>query len=340
MNEVIREKIDAYNKCHFVVGYCGLSTLIDFETQILNKASKGNFSFKLHLGLAHWEGLSEKIIVKLEDLHYKLQEYDTNSGVWIIAKNRYHGKLYLFGNMELPQEAIVGSSNFSDQGLSKNYEVNLQTNNKELLSQLHDVKTQLQENSYPFSSQNISIKGVSKKSKLKLDSITPPEDMPTSKPIRPADFFIPLRAQPMSSLNLHFGRGRKNKKTGVITPRPYYEVEVTLQKKFWANSEATKFIPNQIEKAVYWAITDTSEVFECNFHRKSGAKSDKRPLHETGGEFQSTPREALGKYLKNKLINSNCLSFGEPVTQNVLDLYGSQKIKVWKLSQNKLYLSY
>lgn len=340
MNEVIREKIDNYSKCQFVVGYCGLSTLIDFETQILNKASKGNFTFKLYLGLAHWEGLRERAISKLEELHSKLQEHDANSGVWIITKNRYHGKMYLFGNMKLPQEAIVGSSNFSDQGLSKNYEVNLQTNNEVLLSQLHDVKIKLQENSYPFSSQNISIRGVSRKSKHKLDSITPPKDMPTSKPQRPADFFIPLRAQPKSSLNLHFGKGRENKKTGVVTPRPYYEVEITLKKEFWTTSGATKFIPNQIEPAFFWAITDTSEVFECNFHRKTLTKSDKKPLHETGGEFQSTPREALGKYLKNKLINSNCLSFGEPVTQDVLDLYGSQKIKVWKLGQNKLYLSY
>ncbi|MDC3251651.1 NgoFVII family restriction endonuclease [Planctomycetota bacterium] len=343
LNDVIREKLSNYNKFDFVVGYFGLPTLSEHEAEILNQIKNNDSSYRLILGLAHWEGLSEKSITKLESFHRNVQSLDPDSGVWIITENKFHGKFYLFGDSSSYREAIIGSSNFSRAGLSTNYEVNLHTNEQHILSQLIDIKERLLKTSYPIGKHDLTIKGVSKKSyKVLQETDHALKDIQRIKPDRAPDFSIPIRADQKtqrSNLNLHFGSGRK-KADGIFIPRPFFEIEITLKKDFWTTSGASDFVSNQNKKVEFDVATDTGEVFTCNFHRKTSSKTDARPLHENSAEFQSTPREALGKYLKGKLINHNCLKYGEPVTEETLECYGSSQIKAWKTSPSSLYLSF
>ena len=54
----------------------------------------------------------------------------------------------------------------------------------------------------------------------------------------------------------------------------------------------------------------------------------------------STPREALGKFIKDKLISSGALEFGEAVLQETLQDYGNNKLKFKKLDGNRLYIEF
>ena len=67
-------------------------------------------------------------------------------------------------------------------------------------------------------------------------------------------------------------------------------------------------------------------------------KFDNRPLHEIGADFQSTPREELGRFVKNKLILAGAMNFGDAVTDDVLNEYGANAIKVRVMDGNRLHL--
>ena len=190
----------------------------------------------------------------------------------------------------------------------------------------------------------LTIKGVSKKNYKYLQEANKnvPDGIQYKKPDRAPDFSIPIRADEKlqkSNLNLHFGAGRKTS-DGIYIPRPYFEVEITLKRDFWTESKAADVVPNSHEKIEFFAVTDTAESFTCNFHRKTTSRKDERTLHENSAEFQSTLREALGRYLKGKLINHNCMSYGDPVTNETLECYGANQINVWVTGQKTLYLSF
>ena len=86
--------------------------------------------------------------------------------------------------------------------------------------------------------------------------------------------------------------------------------------------------------------TDDGMYFSCNFNRKSANAKDTRPLHEIGGDFQSTPREALGMYIKDKLIDAGALSYGEQITDDTFAYYGKSHIDVRMINSTTLHLTF
>ena len=80
-------------------------------------------------------------------------------------------------------------------------------------------------------------------------------------------------------------------------------------------------------------------MFEAKFKRKT-KDNDLRPIHETGGDFMSVPREALGKFVKDKLIQAGVLEFGELITEETLLDYGNDKLSFKKLDGQRLYVEF
>ena len=54
----------------------------------------------------------------------------------------------------------------------------------------------------------------------------------------------------------------------------------------------------------------------------------------------SSPREALGKYIKDKLISSGVLKFGELITDETLQDYGKESLRFKKLDGNRLFMEF
>ena len=318
-------------------GYFGASQIEDAKPLFLEIAKKGGNVTLIH-GMGMWEGIRKTLENSIFSLNNELQKISPKSGFYFYTKQRFHGKIYFFDNVET-QTCIVGSSNFSRNGVSSNLEANLLQTDKKSLELTSSFLKLLLKQSQRYEDYLLPDKGVSKKSKsLFLDKPKDNFEVPTDIWTKPIDFTIPIRIQPRSSLNLTFGLGRKDTK-GLYAIRPYYEVEITVPKEYWVKP-FINFIPNQTEPAIFEIFTDNGLYFEANFKRKTTNKFDTRPLHETGGDFMSSPREALGKYIKDKLISSGALEFGEAVSEDTLLDYGNNKLRFKKLDGNRLYVEF
>lgn len=86
----------------------------------------------------------------------------------------------------------------------------------------------------------------------------------------------------------------------------------------------------------YKTFTDNGMYFDTLFSAKTKGKS----LHNGTCDFMSSPRQALGIYIKDKLIEAGAMKFGELVTDEVLDLYGKREILAKVYPGNKLYLEF
>ena len=318
-------------------GYFGASQIEEARPLFLNVVRNGGNVTLIH-GMGMWEGIRNSLESSISSLNTELQKHSLQSGFYFYTKQRFHGKIYFFDNDDI-KTCIVGSSNFSKNGVVSNLEANLLQTDKKSIELTSNFLNLLLKQSHIYNYALLPDKGISKKSKpLFLEKPHDDYVLPIDTWTRPFDFKIPIRVQPRSSLNLTFGLGRKDLK-GLYKIRPYYEVEITIPKEYWVKP-FINFIPNQIEPAIFEIFTDNGLYFEANFKRKSQNKLDKRPLHETGGDFMSSPREALGKYIKDKLIASGALEFGEVVTEETLLDYGNDKLKFKKLDGNRLYIEF
>ena len=91
-------------------GYASLDVINAFEKPFVDIAKKGGTS-RLLLGMAFYEGLSQKKLDAVIKLHNTLKPFGNNSGVFVTNGRRYHGKVYQF-DKEQVSNIYVGSSNF------------------------------------------------------------------------------------------------------------------------------------------------------------------------------------------------------------------------------------
>ena len=64
------------------------------------------------------------------------------------------------------------------------------------------------------------------------------------------------------------------------------------------------------------------------------------PIYETGVDFMSSPREALGQYIKNKLIDLGSMNYGDRVTEEVLEDTNKKELKFKVIGDKTLYLEF
>jgi hypothetical protein len=126
---------------------------------------------------------------------------------------------------------------------------------------------------------------------------------------------------PKSNLNTYFGKGRLNKKTGIITPRPWYEIELIADKDLISQTE--------YPKGDFTAYTDDGYII---------------PMRTQGDNYKNIRSkdslQIFGMWLKGKLEHSNSLKKYEPVTQETLIEYGSDRLIFYKIDKGKYYLEF
>lgn len=311
-------------------GYFGKSEVDRHYKSLIDLAKQGG-EVKLIHGMAGSEGLAPKLQNTLEALHRDLQQVSNSSAIYI-SKQRYHGKLYIFdkGNVK---NISIGSSNFSLSGFETNIELNVNSSENDLQIEAQQFFNQLLTDSIVIDKFKLPQRGTQ-------TIVQRAKAVPSSKiNALPVSYTLPLRVKPKSSLNLFLSSGRLNSNTGIYTPRPFYEVELTIPKSYWV-APLTNFVANQNDKQVFDAITDTGMSFEVNFKRKTTGKGDKRGIHQTGGDFMSSPREDLGLYIKGKLMQAGLLRFGEPITEDILESYGNDKLEIIDLGNKELYIKF
>jgi len=343
---VISSLLNSSDKVTIASGYFGLSQVQKYRPKFLDIVKNGGCVTLIH-GLGKFESVPPVLERELGSLQKDLAKYRTNAdtGVFFATERRYHGKIYRLQE-GLEVRALIGSSNFSKQGNVDNLEANILTSDKNIIHQADDLIHQLLKFSQEYSPGILpqrKSRGVQtgKATNYAIPSGVPP--IPANLLSKPADFTLPVRVHERSSFNLAFGKGRLVRPTNgkpYYIPRPFYEVEITLPREFWT-PPLTNFIANSISRPVEFnAYTDNGMYFQCNFNRKHSGKSDQRSLHEIGGDFQSTPREALGMFVKDKLISSGAMNFGEQITEDTLAYYGQSQIKVRMIDKKTLHLEF
>lgn len=126
---------------------------------------------------------------------------------------------------------------------------------------------------------------------------------------------------PKSNLNTYFGKGRLNSKTGIIKPRPWYEIELIANKDLISQAE--------YPQGDFTAYTDDGYVI---------------PMRTQGDNYKNIRSrdslEIFGIWLKGKLERSGSLKKYEPVTKETLLEYGLDELAFYKIEEGKYYLEF
>jgi hypothetical protein len=308
-------------------GYASLDIIHAYEKSFLEIANTGGVS-KLLLGMAFYEGLSQKKLDAVTGLNKKLKEFDNGSGVYVTNGRRYHGKVYYFHD-ENTASIYVGSSNFSSSGTKGNIECTIPISVDEEKKALINFIDELYSPTYSITIDHVDIIVPGKK-KIIIKSI---EDYWYSlKTYDPASidvsmlpkFEYPLKRvaeMEKSNLNVFFGKGRLNTTTKKITPRPWYEIELIASKDL--NSQM--YYP----KGDFLAYTNDGLII---------------PMRTQGDYFKNIRSkrslQIFGIWLKGKLEKSGALKKYEPVTLETLEEYGNDKLTFYKMEEGKYYMEF
>ena len=307
-------------------GYVGIDIVNLFEKEFLRIANNGGSS-RLLLGMALYESMSQKKVDVLNSLNDKLLQYDNSSGVYVANGRRYHGKVYYFKNKK-DSNLFIGSSNFSSSGMGGNIECTIPV---ETSRQKHSIIDFLEtlyspEYSVTIDRVNIRIKGAKKSvQKRKNDWSSIEKYNQSSIDISQSSKFEfslqNINETHKSNLNVYFGKGRENKKTGKITARPWYEIELIAPREMNSN----KHYP----RGSFTAYTDDGYII---------------PMKTSGANYKNIRSEKnlqnYGRWLKGKLQKSGALEKYQPVTMDTLKEYGSEKITFYKISDGNYYMEF
>lgn len=308
-------------------GCTSLDIIHAYEGSFENIAKSGGTS-RLLLGMAFYEGLSQKKLDAVTSLNKKLMKHGNSSGVYVTNGRRYHGKVYYFSNND-QNNIYVGSSNFSSSGTKGNIECTVpilaEKQKETLINFLKDLYSA--DYSINISEAEITVPG---KKKVVLHTVqsqwesinryNPNEIDKKSLP----KFEFPLSRiaeKEKSNLNVYFGKGRLNRSTGKITPRPWYEIELIASNDL--NSQT--YYP----KGDFLAYTDDGYII---------------PMRTQGDYYKNIRSkqslQLFGIWLKGKLEQSGALKKYEPVTLDTLEEYGNDKLTLYKIEEGKFFMEF
>jgi len=284
----------------------------------------------LLIGMHYFDGITRtqyEASLYLNDFLIK-----NNLGSVSIANTfRFHGKLYSFSKENEIIAGIIGSSNLDSMlKFHRSYEADLLVTDIKTSKEICDlIKNARQKIAIPihnwqpdnYNEVNKLLEGHENVEKIDTPTIS---NILTSLN-KEISFELPLKATPKSNLNCCFGTGRKNRNTGFIIPRPWYEAEVIVPIEITRNLNYPKAIFPEKENIIT-VYTDDGWRFDCTING------------DYGKNFRSVGTlQILGKWIKGRLENSGALKISEPVTNEVLKKYGRDNVKLTATDNPKIW---
>ena len=317
------------NQMDIAVGYITADSLAQLRRTVdLNNIDK----LCLIIGMHYFEQFT-----KVEyDTAIDLNNYLMGKGkgeVRLANAFRFHGKLYLYSNLGKPFAGIIGSNNLSgiSKGGNQSYEASLLIDDSSLTKAMetfiNSLKVKATKNIRDLSITRFKKRNYPLQNQPNVEEADPNEFADIWSHKTSTTFNIPLKDAPRSNLNVHFGKGRENSHTGVITPRHWYEIEIIVPKKI----TSLKGYPiTNTPNAVFNVITDDGYKFKCN------VSGDYSKNFRSEGDLK-----ILGKWIKGRLENSGALIVGEPVTKETFQRYGRDNFTMTKMDvENLWYLDF
>lgn len=315
------EQLKRAHNVKIASGYFSLDILQKYEPLLLEKAQ--HHQCKILLGMAFYEGLSQKQFDLVDKLNKQMITMETESGFYVTNGRKYHGKIF-----QLNGKTFLGSSNFSSSGFKGNIEATVQCS-KEQEEKISDFLNSLfsKEHSIKVENAQIPIKGkitlIGNKAKGTWESLRRHQltegspDIRLDQKIATYDL-LELAEHEKSNLNIFFGKGRENKKTKVIIPRPWYEFEIIASKKITASPD--------YPQGNFLAYTDDGYIMPM---KTSG--DYKKNLRSEGG------LQVFGRWFKGRLEDDGVLTKFEQITPETILEYGKTKLTLYKMNREGCY---
>lgn len=315
---------DYLKKCdllRFASGYISSDAMIELKKIIeVNNKPK----IEMLIGMHYFDLFTRAQYDAAIQLNTTLR--DMNLGFVNLSNTvKFHGKMYSFVNSNQPVAGIVGSSNLSSMigNSSVNFEADIFTQNPTFLKgfdlALSDIISKLGTTIDSFNIDKFNEYNNLLEDQYGVEKISREFQAQIEKSKTDLVFEIPIKTEPKSNLNAFFGKGRVNQR-GFEMPRPWYEVEIIVSKAITSNEDYPKGTP-------FYVITDDGWKFRC----------------KTSGDFYKNFRseddlKILGKWIKGRLEQHQALKIGTPVTDEVLEKYGSKSIKLIKSTIDNLWI--
>jgi HKD family nuclease len=320
-------------------GYIGIDVFKKTESLLKNIVDNGG-TVTLIFGLGRWEGISPNLEPMLRSFHDYIHGIDSKSGVYFCQKDKYHGKIYLFNNSS-EKWLTVGSSNFSPTGFGDYHEANLKITNDSIFLEFEEYFNRLLlDNAKPINLLKFPSRKADLTKKEKYKIVRVPDDFRKL----PIEFKLQIKITPAAHVNLFAGSGRFVKKSGLYTRRGWYEVEIGITVEE-VKTNLINILPNTLGPYYITLIDEYGNMMSANFKRKNTDREDKRTMHELGADFMTGKgdsdknmkhgRKQLGFYIKDKLIESGLLRYGEVITEDILDMYGNHYLEFRKVPEKE-----
>jgi len=312
------------------VGYVTTDSLAELKQAVAYNDNVEEIN--LIIGMHYWDKFTKPEYNAAIGLNDFLTE-NQRGEVRLVKSFRFHGKLYSYSDETGAFAGIIGSNNLSSivQNHVRIYEASAIFTEKNDSLRMRDFIELLSERA----SENIrdcSIDKFNDRSRLlegheNVKELPPEALVDVLQSLTNVRFEIPLvkngKVPPESNLNVYFGKGRENKTTGLIKPRPWYEVELMVPNTI----TALQGYPQQkTPSAEFDVITDDGWEFSC----------------KVSGDFSKNFRSKgdlniLGRWIKGRLENVGALEVGQPVTKETFDIYGRDSFTLTKTTKPNLW---
>lgn len=307
LHSVFERELVTATQIDIAVGYVSEKSLRRLH-EIAEQRS--DLTINLTCGMHYREGMTQTQLTHAKALHKTLSE-SGRGGVYVTKQIKYHGKIYLFTSAT-GMSCYVGSANLSSilAGHTDTMEAGMffPVAPVSVTEHLHrDVYPQWE----PVGAAAIP---------LVPDRTSPMHNVEEAQEVSTAEvvqimtspathtFYLPLKANPSSSLNAHLsGGGMRAQKFGGGLARSWYEGELIVSQKI------TRLPGYPQGGVVFNVVTDDGWTFEC---MTSGGPDNNKNFRSKGD------LSIFGTWMKSRLIEAGALEFGETATQANIDRYG------------------
>lgn len=332
--DVLQQELNRSTGVDIAVGFCGLSAVQAYRPSLLKVAKRGRVRFIL--GMYRVDGvMPPKLQAALLDLHQELTRIPARrqdgTGVYITTVD-YHGKVYIFESGHV-QNIWLGSNNFSKEGLRDRLEAATRVTDA---SDKANIAAYVDRLCDPNCSVTIDKVLFTKKTPVTSFKNLPVEPLPENvTQVGHVELKLRPSEQTQSCLNLCFGAGRKDR-FGNFTPRPWYEVELSIP----AQERASPFYPKPSE------VPDGKKSKRVEFTAyltndgQTYRKTQLSTYSDGNKALGSNPRTILGEFLKGTLEKAGVLRRGDRITNEVLDAYGRDFVVLTLLSDGSYIMTF
>lgn len=324
----IKTNLATAKKLDIATGYVSEDILNEFHQPLADITARQG-RVRILVGMAFYEGIRARTLEQLKRIDEVIQSVKSGGGVYVATARKFHGKIYRVEASPTNIQSYVGSSNFSRSGLMGNLECTLKISDTSVQDEISKYLGFLfdPENAAGIRKAELVVPGSEAyKKRVSIERLKDLERYNVKNiQINPEKGFVfplaRLAKSEKSGLNVYFGRGRLSRRTGIVAPRPWYEVELIAP----AELQKNPYYP----KGQFTAYTDDGYVL---------------PMYTGGDNFKNIRSkhdlELLGEWIKSRLQDAKALELLEPVTEETFEKFGTDKIEFYELRPREYFMRF